>query len=353
MRPRIVILSAFLSPLRSGAEACVEEVPPFLRDRYDFIILTARMKRELPRKDNLPCGIPVRRLGLGFSVDKYLFPFLAAQAVKKLRPTIVHAVLESFAGLAMVLCRWTVPEAKRLLTLQSTNTKMFLKTMHQFAHRLTAISSVLLERARRFGRNDVPVITNGISLRAIQEACARYGKVPNRVLFVGRLEQMKGVDTLLDAFALLRQRDDVRLHVVGDGSQRSMLMQKAREQHLPVSFTGTLRGPALYREYAEAEIFCGLSRSEALGNVFLEAQAAGCAVIGTTVGGIPEIVRNGQTGVLVPPDDPVAAASALRSMISDSRSRQIFQQAGAEAVPNFDWSVIAERYANVYNTLLR
>jgi len=77
MKPRVVILSAFATPLRSGAEACVEEVSARLKDRYDITVVTARMRKDLPRRDVLPGGVAIRRVGFGLPLDKWLFPILA------------------------------------------------------------------------------------------------------------------------------------------------------------------------------------------------------------------------------------------------------------------------------------
>ncbi len=350
MKPKVVILSAFLTPFRSGAEACVEEMPQVLRDRYDFLIVTARLRRDLPARDHLGT-IPVRRVGFGLPIDKWLFPVLGAFAVCRARPRICHAILESFAGLALVMCRFLCPSAKRILTCQSTNTSALLRTMHRSAHRVTAISEVLQERAARFGV-EATLIPNGLRLRDIPV----LEKIEGRVLFVGRLESMKGVDILLRAYAALPPlaHERTELRIVGDGSERSTLEALADSLKISgrVRFLGFIPAPAVYREFAEAELFCGFSRSEALGNVFLEAQAARCAVIATRTGGIPDIVKDRSTGLLVPPDDVAASRNALESLLADRSLRMKLAQAGKFHAQEFDWSGIAEKYAEVYEELL-
>ncbi len=362
MKPRIVILSAFLTPFRSGAEACVEEVPLRLFARYDFTIITAKLRRDLPRRFLLHGSIPVMRIGIGHPVDKWLFPFLAPFAARRLRPDIVHAVLESFAGLALVFCRILAPSAKRILTCQSTNTHLFIPLMHRHADRVTAISSVLMERGKSFGRDDITLIPNGISIAEIAHARGRHKRQAGRILFVGRLEQMKGVDTLLTAFAEIvnsgqwtvgSEGRSPSLRIVGDGSLRTELERLSRELGIAdrVTFAGYLSPPALYDEFASAEIFAGLSRSEAFGNVFAEAQAAGLAVVATNVGGIPDIISDGVTGLLVPPDDPTAASAAIVSLLTDQAECLRLAAAGEESAKTFDWSVITERYAHLYDAL--
>jgi len=348
---KIVILSAFLTPFRSGAEACAEEVPAILADDFSFVIITARMSKSLPVHDQIG-KVPVHRIGFGFGFDKWLFPFLAPFAARQYKPDIIHAVLESFAGLALVFCARTVPKAKRILTCQSTNTSFLLGLMHRKADAITAISSVLVERAKQLGRTDVVHIPNGIRLEDLRKARKSTKKVPGRLLFVGRLEPMKGVAVLLDAFALLVPRyPDSILHVVGDGSLRSAL--EARHPQLVKSghivFRGYLPPLSVSTEFAEAGIFCALSRSEALGNVFLEAQAAGCAIVATNVGGIPDIVKDEETGLLVPPNDSEAAALALERLCADEALRAQLSAQGIVHAETYDWKEIAEQYAAVYN----
>lgn len=366
---KLIFLSAFLSPYRSGAEAMVEEVAQRLAEQYDVTIVTGRYSRRLPRQSTLtpspsPEGrggnVKVIRVGLGLPIDKWLFPFLAPLQLGKLKPDIIHAVLETFAGLALFFCRC---KAKKILTLQTTNRSFLKKLILSYPDTVTAISSVLVNIAASYGRDDVVLIPNGIDLAAINAACTRHEKVSGRILFVGRLEKMKGIDILLQAFAKTLSPDPspegrgevnidrrCNLHIVGDGSERQRLEALARELGIAdgVVFRGRLTGDALFREYAEAEIFCGLSRSEALGNVFLEAQAAGCAVVATNVGGIPDIVTDGETGLLVPVDDVEAAAKALLSLVEYTVLRHRLADAGKIHAKGFDWGEITKKYDRMY-----
>ncbi len=378
---RVLILSAFLSPFRSGAEACAEEVALRLCDQFDMTIVTARLRKDLPRRDMLRGKVPVVRVGFGLPTDKWLFPFLAPIQIWMLkrdastRPrlrhaersetegraeskhvagpaqhdvVIVHAILETFAGLALLFCRFLIPSAKRILTLQTLNRSLFKCPIIRFAHRVTAISTPLQKIAEDCGANDVALIPNGIDLDRVFHT----GKERGRILFVGRLEPMKGVDILLRAFAKVKG-DGVHLRIVGDGSRRKELEALTRELSLSsrVTFVGYVPVEHVYEEFAKAEIFCGLSRSEALGNVFLEAQAEECAVIGTNVGGIPDSVEHGVTGLLVPPDDVFAATQAMQKLIDDPILRGRLSENGKEHSGKYDWRYIAEQYALCYKSV--
>ena len=365
---KVVILSAFLTPYRSGAEACAEEVSKRLvADDYDVTIVTARLSRSLPKEDSLN-GVRVVRVGLGCGFDKWLYPYLAPGVVKKIvssfeRPQddtiIIHAILETFAGLALRRCRKVCPNAKRLLTLQTTNRKFLKEKIIRSADKVTAISSVLKNIASNIREDDVPVISNGICADTINAACTGNEKIPGRILFVGRLEKMKGIDTLLRAFTNVassvreHERPNIYLRIVGDGLQRKKLEKLATQLDILdcIKFVGHVPTPEVYDEFAKAEIFCGLSRSEALGNVFLEAQAAGCAVIGTNIGGIPDIVQDGTTGLLVPPDDIPAAESAIRRLLQDAALKQHLAANGRENARKYDWEEITGQYAQVYEKI--
>lgn len=330
----------------------VEEVALRLQNDFDITIVTARLRRDLPRHAHFGQTVKIHRVGFGFAFDKWLFPFLGAFVAIRKKPDLIHAVLETFAGLALFVTQVFSPKTKRLLTLQTTNKTMFLKTIHRSAHAITAISSFLILRARNFGRNDVVYIPNGIPLADIRHALTRYERTHGRILYVGRLEPMKGVDTLLEAFAMLSDLP-LTLMIVGEGEEREKLEALAKELRVSdrVSFEGYTAAPKLFDLYAQSEIFCGLSRSEALGNVFLEAQAAQCAVVATNVGGIPEIVKDQITGLLVRPDDPRAAAEAIRRLLEDTVLRQRLIEQSQIDIERFDWDNVADRYKHVYTQL--
>lgn len=356
---KLVILSAFLSPYRSGAEAMVEEVAIRLADQFDITIVTARLSRRLKTYDALtpdpsPGGrgekrqVKVIRVGFGFSFDKWLYPFLAPMQLGRLHPDIIHAVLETFAGLALMMCRC---KARKILTLQTTNRTFLKGPIVRSPDTVTAISTDLVRIAGELGRNDVILIPNGIDLSGIKEACAFHAKDSGRVLFVGRLEPMKGVDTLLRAFAKIvrGQPSHVHLRIVGSGSEEQSLKNLAAELEIDhrVTFAGHIAGKGVFDEFARAEIFVGLSRSEALGNVFLEAQAAGCAVLATNTGGIPDIVKDQKTGILVPADDIDAAAATLKMLLTDPSLRARLSVEAQKNADGYGWDGVAKKYAAV------
>ncbi|MGC8785689.1 MAG: glycosyltransferase family 4 protein [Armatimonadota bacterium] len=149
---------------------------------------------------------------------------------------------------------------------------------------------------------------------------------PIRILFVGALRHEKSVDTLIEATARLQKQGySVVLDIVGDGDQRPHLEQAASRllQRGTWCFHGFQTDPVvLHRFYCDADIFVLCSVSEGLGRVVLEAMARGTPVIATAVGGIPDLVRHEQTGLLVSPREPKSLSQAMERLISDGSLRR-------------------------------
>jgi glycosyltransferase involved in cell wall biosynthesis len=152
-----------------------------------------------------------------------------------------------------------------------------------------------------------------------------------RALFAGVLEPYKGVDVLLDAWrGVISERPDAELLIAGTGTHAGELRAAAKTLGPSVRFLGHVDRNTL-RTLLDGSSFLVLpSRSEGLGRIVLEAYARNRAVLGTDVGGIPELVQAGWTGDLVPPGDPDALAGAILRLLADPRrTREMGEDAGA------------------------
>jgi glycogen synthase len=143
------------------------------------------------------------------------------------------------------------------------------------------------------------------------------------IIFVGRLVSDKGVADLIDALGQLGQTGArPRLSIVGDGPERAAILTRVRELGLEqqVTFTGIMHGSELARFVARHRVMAVPSRwAEPFGIVALEGIACGCAVVGTSLGGLPEAI--GPCGLTVPNADPGAMARALKSLLENDRMR--------------------------------
>lgn len=346
---KILFLSAFFRPFRGGAEVFVEEVGKRLARIHEVTVLTARLSRALPVTETLD-GVRVLRLGWGSRLDKFLYPLLALGKSLAVPHDIAYGVLESYAGLALAFYkRFTRRPA--ILNLQSGTLDdwrrgwgfnlLLRRLIHRSPDVVHAISRHLAARARWFGARDVVVIPNGVSIRQFSLAIPRD---PRKIVSLGRLYPVKGIQYLLEAMPeVLRDFPEVRLEVIGDGPDRSRLEELARKLGVAhaVVFRGGLPHEEIARELAGALIFVGPSLREGQGIAFVEAQAAGAAVVGTAVGGIPEVVADGWNGLLVAPRDPRALAQAVVRLLGDHSLRKTLVENARKNILGYDWDVIA------------
>jgi glycosyltransferase involved in cell wall biosynthesis len=189
-------------------------------------------------------------------------------------------------------------------------------------------------------------------------ATVREERAPFTLLFVGRLVERKGVHVLLEALARLSDAErPVRLEVVGNGPERPALEALANSLGLGerVRFRGFVAEAELERSLAERDALvlpAVVDRKgdvEGLGVVLLEALAHGTPVIASAAGGITDIVRDRETGLLVPPGDAAALAEAIRAYRDDPALRaRLAQAGGAYVAQNFSWASIIDRLVALY-----
>ncbi|HEY2962025.1 MAG TPA: glycosyltransferase family 4 protein [Pyrinomonadaceae bacterium] len=180
-----------------------------------------------------------------------------------------------------------------------------------------------------------------------------------RALGVGRLVQKKGFDVLVEACAILKQRGiHFETIIVGEPGEHEAHLRKQIEAHgleRHVHLAGPLEQARLYVEYQTADIFCLPCRvldngdRDGLPNVLMEAMACGLPVITTPVCGIPEIIKDGQNGTLIPPNDAEALANAIQRISSDRMLARNLGRAGRLTVlERFDGDRTAVELASLF-----
>lgn len=179
------------------------------------------------------------------------------------------------------------------------------------------------------------------------------------------LEWYSGADVLARAFRraldMLRSSgreglaDSLRLSIAGDGSFRDSLESLVKDLGLTGStrFLGFLSFPQVPAFFRTLDIYCAPSLAESFGVALLEAASCGLPVIASRVGGIPEVLEDGNTGILVEPGNPEALASALLALIENPETRARFGQAGRSFVmERYSWDSCVDRVLDIYEMLL-
>jgi len=168
------------------------------------------------------------------------------------------------------------------------------------------------------------------------------------LLSVARQYPRKNTEDLLRALPAVREAvPGTRLRIVGDGPERGRLESLRARLDLgrSVRFLGAVRDRARLRaEYFSADLFCLPTLQEGFGIVFLEAMAAGLPVVACDAAAVPEVVRDGETGVLVPPRDVDALARAVVSLLRDPDGRSRMGARGRRIVERYDWPRVARRF---------
>jgi hypothetical protein len=185
------------------------------------------------------------------------------------------------------------------------------------------------------------------------------------VLFVGRLEARKGIDVLLKSIpAVVSTNPSVRFTIVGDntlpGANGVPFAEEFLAEHRgcawlsQVRFTGKVSDTMLQQAYSECDIFVAPSRFESFGLVFLEAMRVCKPVIGCRAGGMPEIISDGESGLLVLPGDVVELTNALNWMIQHPEERDRMGRAGRRIFETtFTSAKMAERSLDLYDLAMR
>ena len=244
---------------------------------------------------------------------------------------------------------------------------------------IVAASAIELAELRQLYRAEsarVAVIPCGVDadvFKPVRQADARQAlgrdQCERLVLFVGRIEQIKGIDVLLRALGLLFQRhpdlrSDVCLLVVGgaldpgdDAPETEKILELRRLVHehrmeANVAFVGSRDQRELALYYAAADVCAVPSLTESFGLVALESMACGTPVVGTRVGGLQTLIEDGESGLLVPAGDDTALADAIHSALTDPRLRMHLAHGARERAERFTWSRVGERVVDLYERVL-
>jgi glycosyltransferase involved in cell wall biosynthesis len=243
-----------------------------------------------------------------------------------------------------------------------------LSALSRAASRLTEMTLACSEAAGRYAQeNDrvptskVRVAYNGanrlrdVSREEVLEVRQRIGASPDDLVVgcVARLRHEKGIDVLIDAASQLPTEvaDGVRVVVVGEGEEREALAAAAAASATPVHLAGFQADVAPW--LAASDVVAMPSRREAFGVAAAEAMSAGRPVVASSVGGLVEVVDDGVTGLLVPPEDAEALAGALSSLLTDAGRREAMGRAGyARFEHRFTNAAMVEGWLACYSEML-
>jgi glycosyltransferase involved in cell wall biosynthesis len=171
------------------------------------------------------------------------------------------------------------------------------------------------------------------------------------VLFIGRLVSEKGLPVLIEAAHRLSK--ETRILIVGDGPLRGHLERRAQHVGCEIIFQGWIQNELVPQYIRRARLQVVPSLSEAQGLVVLEAMACGVPVIGTETGGIPDMIKHGENGWLVPPSDAEALARTIKAVLANDRERDAVARAGYETAQSFSVNQFSYKALELYEKMTK
>lgn len=387
---RILIFSlAYYPDVVGGAEVAIKEITDRITpEDIVFDMVTLRFDSTLPKFERLG-NVNVHRIGFTsanpsiadltrfpLSLNNYLFPLLAFRKARALhkenRYDGMWAMMANYAGFAALFFKMRHPKVRFLLTLQEGDPIQYIKHRVRFVSPIfqrifthvdfvQTISHYLAGFARNMGyAGPLEVVPNAVNVAHFSQDYSaedlfvlkqKLGKKLGDVFLIttSRMVTKNAVDEVIRALPLIPS--NVKFLILGIGPDEQMLRTLAHEKGVEnrVQFLGQVLHEDMPKYLKVSDIFIRPSRSEGLGNSFLEAMAAGVPVIATPVGGIPDFLFDPDqnpdhepTGLFANINDPASIARQVERLVADSALRtRLFINGRTLVAEKYDWSLIA------------
>lgn len=233
--------------------------------------------------------------------------------------------------------------------------KKLIKFVYEKADVVTAPSQELVKELRSYGLTNVVHLPNGVKLKRFTTTAkdiARFKKKigPGKkiILYLGRISFEKKLDVLLHAFRMIEE-DDRMLLIAGKGPYLKTLKNLAKALEIRnIRFVGFLNERDLPAAYGCADIFASPSDTETFGLTFIEAMHLGTPVIGVSMLGAKELIKNGKNGLLVEPGNTSDFAAAMERLLKDSRLRKKLGKNGRETARRYSLENSIRRTEEIY-----
>lgn len=322
----------------------------------EFDMVTVRFKISDSKFERIG-HINVHRLGGGLGyLSKVLFVFQAAYFAIRKHYDLYWAMM-TYMLFPIVILKMIGNRTPYIVSLQDgdpfthvfdrVRIKLF-KPMLTYgfkkASRVQTISHFLANWAKEAGYSgEVAVIPNGVNLEKFKtRESINKNKEKISLITTSRLVEKNGVGDVIEAMKLLPE--NIVFKIVGGGLLEHKLMEKVKKLKLEerVEFVGEVKPERIPELLSQADIFIRPSLSEGMGNSFIEALAAGLPIIGTPVGGIPDFLKDGETGLFCQPNHQSSIAQAVKKITDNPELKKNLIKNGLKLAESYDWDLIAK-----------
>ena len=355
-----------------GAERVAKNLLDNLNKTQDIILCLfgKNHSQKLPKNIKVRC-LPVKSSkNVLYTVAKFfLIIFHVRKIIKEEKPNSILSFMD-YPNIVSIISNYlagrkarvnisihTVPELhlkKYSNSKWNASISMLMKLLYNRADKIIAVSNFIksdLIRGYNIEESRVMVIYNPVNIEKIDALASEeisdqwFREEVPVVISVGRLSKEKGYDTLLRAFAIAREKSDIRLAILGEGEEKKSLEELGRKLGIErdIVFLGYKNNP--YKYMKRASIFVLSSLYEGFPNVLIEAMACGVPLISTMYNLCPsEIIVHEKTGLLVPVANEKAFAEAILRLLKDEKLRRSLAEGARKKVADFSIDVIADKY---------
>jgi glycosyltransferase involved in cell wall biosynthesis len=374
---KILIFSIAYMPFVGGAELAVKEITDRIND-FHFDLITLHFDKKQPKAERIG-NVNVFRVG----GPKLFFPFMAfLKAIslhKKANYSSIWSIMANRAGFAALFFKIFNPKVKFLLTLQEGDTpnypkkqmgifwtllKPLFRAIFSRADYIQTISKYLANWARDMGaKNPIEVVPNGVDInhfsreypeQELDDLKRKFDKKPDDkyLITTSRLVLKNAIDDVVKSLKFFPE--NIKFIVLGTGPDLKKLQNLAKkiEVEKRIIFLGQINHEEMPKYFKISNIYIRPSLSEGLGSSFLEAMAAGIPVIATSVGGIPDFLRDGETGLFCEVKNPKNIAEKVKILLKNNELRKkIVKNAKEMILRDYDWNLIAEKMRNIFEKI--
>ncbi len=383
MRKVLIFSLVYYPRFIGGAEVAVKEITDRIpSSEIEFHMITLRKHAASEEKIG---NVMVHRVGLPwfgkntkssriFPLSKLLYiPFAAIKAIslyKKHHYDVVWSIMASYGGFAAVIVKFFYPRIPLLLTIQEGDhferrqgfLKPFFKKIFTSASQIQVISNYLADWSKKMGAKcPIEVIPNGVDYEKFSSPITSEKKEEIRIIckfkkddFVlvtsSRLVHKNAIDVVIKAVSQFPEK--YKFLILGVGPDKGELLNQVNNLKLQdrIIFKGFVPHDVLPEYLQASDVFIRPSRTEGLGNSFIEAMAAGIPVIATPVGGIPDFLVDGETGLFCEVDNPESIVQKAEKLIEDKELREyIVKNAQKMVKDKYDWKSVAEKMEKIFN----
>jgi glycosyltransferase involved in cell wall biosynthesis len=369
MKPRVLMIISYFYPHLGGAEQQALRLAAQLTKRGIRVVVLTRKFKGLPSYEvikNIPVYRHIRILPWGKSFAlTYMLSVFWFLLKKRHAYDIIHChLLQGFHSIVAIVFKVLFQKKvvikvgatgpiSDFIMIKKISLGEFLLKRITLADRLVTVCSQSTAEALQagFSSRQVVQIPNGVDTNYFETLSSSGNR--KDITFIGRLDHMKGVQVLLEAFKTLKENGvAAHLTIIGDGPDREKLKSRAMQAGIAdsISFCGAVEDIIPYLQ--KSALFVLPSLSEGLSNVLLEAMACGLPIVTTRVGGNIDLIRDGENGILVETENSNQLSVAIKKILQDKAlAKKLGSEARKTVEQRFSLISIADRYLSLYREL--